>query len=479
MKKLTNSQKSFRILTIGWEPSFIRKLGIPVAQKTDIDFIHGLVGDAKRIKRVEELFLSSRFLPLSKFNSEPLPAPDYELLRSLETPGVPTVKTMIQGDRVLRNRPDEISFGYATLLAKNIRKVIREEKPDVVLATFDNLHSSLSLAVARIENVPWLSMSFSAIPKDLTGFCKGVTPNSMIEIERPVDNYLREEAREIISELRGKNIDVLTYLPARTVSQKTRKIFSYAKNLFVRMRGSSSLGYDIYTWPSMLERLQDIARRTANSVFLPRFRLINTPNKTKFAFFPLHMSPESTVDTWAPFYMNQLALIEQISLALPVDMELVVKLHKSDPNNYSRTQLNNLLKLCRVKLADPYSSSHQFITSSEIVFGIQGTACLEAALLGKPVIVFGDSPYIHFPNSERAEQTHKISAQIVRMLEKSAPEDVEIEEAFAVYMSRFMVGRLNNWRTPIQDFELTRLSECFEALRKFMEVPSNVMNWYE
>ena len=190
------------------------------------------------------------------------------------------------------------------------------------------------------------------------------------------------------------------------------------------------------------------------------------------------MAPESSVDTWAPFYQNQLAFVAQLSLAIPADMAFVVKLHFSDPDNYSRRQLQQLMKLPRLHIAHPNAPGSAFIEEAALVVGIQGTSCLEAALLGKPVLIFGDSPHQHFPRTERAKRPDELHQQVRRMLELPPPSDEEIVEAFAAYMARYMPGRINDWNRPIEEDELERLSDCFRALRSYLEVPTNRANWY-
>ena len=184
------------------------------------------------------------------------------------------------------------------------------------------------------------------------------------------------------------------------------------------------------------------------------------------------------VDTWAPFYQEQLAFVAQLSLAIPADIAFVVKLHFSDPDNYSRRQLHQLMKLPRLHIAHPSAPGSAFIEEAALVVGIQGTSCLEAALLGKPVLIFGDSPYQHFPRTQRAKRPDEIHQQILRMLELPPPNDAEIEETFAAYMARYMPGRINDWSRSIEPDELIQLANCFRALHSYVEVPANRANWY-
>lgn len=470
--------RPFHIFTVGWDVEVIRSLISPVSNITGIHFTHGLVGDARRLSIVQKEFPEINFVALSNSKCETLPSPDYELLASLESIGVPTIRCMVQGDRVLKSRPENESLGYATLLARRILKILDELKPDVVLGSFDNLHAALSLAVSRSIGIPWVAMAFPVIPGNLTGFCMGVTPDTLVPIVRSNDEVLRRQAEETMRNVRSKRQQVVAYRPPASFQQRLQQFIQYARNLARRIVKFKELGIDRFTYPTAMERVADITRRSINHLRLPTKEMLTSPPAGRFVFFPLQMSPESSVDTWAPFYQQQLALVTQLSLAIPADLVLVIKLHFSDPDNYSRSQLLQLLQLPRLRIAHPDASSHAFLTQASLVVGIHGTACLEAALLGKSVLLYGDSPYQHFPRSERARRPDELHQQILRMLDAPPPSDEEIVEAFAAYMVRYMPGRLNDWDRPIEKDELERLSDCFQALRTYVELPANRANWY-
>jgi len=466
------------VFTVGWEPSFANEFLAPIEKKTGIGFVHGLVGDASRIYSAQKLYPELKFIALSKRNRDSLPAPDISLLTSLESVGVPTVRSMIQGDRVLRHCSEDESLGYATLLAGKLKEELEQLRPDAVLASHDSLHSAMSLAVARLLNIPWVALAFPVIPDNLTGFCNALTPNSLVPIIRPVDESLRSEAKALIQSVRAKNQKVVAYHAPVSLVQWIWQYALHVKNLIRRIQAAESLGTDKYTYPTTLERVCDILRRTFNRLRLPIDKMLKSPPDGRYIYYPFHMAPESMLDTWAPYYQDQLAFVAQLSLAIPADTTFVVKLHFSDPDNYSRQQLDKLMSMPRLRVAHPSASGGTFIEKAALVAGVTGTSCLEAALLGKPVLVFGDSPYANFPRSERARRPDGLYKQIRRMLDQPSPTDEEIINAYATYMARYMPGRINDWSRPIEPDELVRYAECFRALIGYLSVPENRENWY-
>lgn len=470
--------REFSVFSVGWEPAFVQYLLTPIAARTGIEFTHGIVGDSRRIPIISREFPDCTWVALSKSTEDPLPPPDYRLLASLESVGVPTIRSMLRGDRVLRRRPATEALGYATLLAQRLTQALDEAKPDLILGSYDSAHSALGLAVAKSRGIPWVAMAFTVIPDNLTGFCRGMTPEQTLPLVRRIDDTLRSEARAELSRYRSRNVRILAYRPPESFGERARQIVSYARNLARRIASSRALGVDRFTYPTIPERLTDLARRSINGLRFPTEMMLKKPPDTPFVFFPLHMAPESSVDTWAPMYQNQLELAAQLSLAIPADLEVVVKLHFSDPDNYSPGQLRRLMQLPRVRIAHPGASSRSFIEQATLVVGIHGTACLEAALLGKPVLLFGDSPYQHFPRSERTKRPDELHGQIRRMLDLPPPSQEDIVEAFAAYMCRYMPGRINDWNRPIEEQEFDRMADCFRALRSYVEAPGNREAWY-
>ena len=469
---------TFKIFTIGWEPWLANNLLEPVTQKTGIQFVHGLVGDASRIDYAKQRYPNLNLVSLSKKHDEPLPAPDLELLAHLESVGVSTVKALIQGDRVLRHRTEEETLGYTTLLARNIKTALEAHRPDVVLGAYDSLHAGVGLSVAKSLDIPWVGLLFSTIPGSLIAFGNALTPNSLVPLTREIDKDLRNLARTLIQNVREKKQKVTDFQPPWSLKQWLRQYATNTRNFF-RRKSEGILGIDRFRFPTNIERIRDIVRRTCNRLRLPEKKMLREPPKERFAFYPLHMAPESSIDTWAPFYQNQLAFVAQLLLALPADMTLVVKLHFADPDNYDRKQLEQLMSMVQLRIAHPMAASAGFIEKADLVVGITGTANLEAALHGKPVLIFGDSPYVQFPNSERARTPDELNQQIKHMLKLPSPTDEAITESFAAYMARFMPGCSNNWTLPITDDDYERVSACFNTLRYHLGNPVNRDNWYK
>jgi len=469
----------FKIFTVGWDPEFIEQFLGALERDPDFEFFHGLIGDADRVDLARTKWPDKRFATVSKSKRQGLPRTDFLLLGELERKGLATIREMVQGDRVMRRRPSEESLQYATLLAVRMRESAEDFQPDLVLASHDGIHAAMSLAVAKSMNIPWVALAFTTIPGGLTAFSRGLTPNQLVPLERIVDEQTKEDARKIVERVRKKTQPIMAYRAPMTIAQWSKQYVWHAGNLLIRKRKSQFLGIDRFTYPTTTERAADIIRRSFNRLTMPASKMIQAPPKRPFVYFPLHMAPESSVDTWAQHFQDQISLAKQFSIAVPTDTDFVVKLHFSDPDNYSRGQVEDLVARPGVHVAHPSASGSKFIEEASFILGIQGTSCLEGALAGKPVLMFGDSPYLEFPSVKRAGRPDEWFEQVVSMRQLPRPNEDEILEAYTRYLARYMPGRINDWSQTITLEETQRIVSCFHRLKDYVRRPDIRENWYE
>ncbi len=108
-----------------------------------------------------------------------------------------------------------------------------------------------------------------------------------------------------------------------------------------------------------------------------------------FAYYPLQYSPESSINTPAPYYIDQTRVIDAIRFALPSHMRLVVKEHPTCMGLRPLGFLNRLQKKAGVVMARYDMPSTQIAEKAAITFSVSGTASFEAFLKGKPSLALG------------------------------------------------------------------------------------------
>ena len=117
----------------------------------------------------------------------------------------------------------------------------------------------------------------------------------------------------------------------------------------------------------------------------------------KYVYFPLHVQPEMSTMTFAPFYLDQLSILENLSKSLPVDYRLVVKEHPSMLGRRAGEYYDRIKALSNVRFVNPLTDSFEITKNAAAIFTITGTVGLEGLIMKKPVIVLGSTYYRYCP----------------------------------------------------------------------------------
>jgi CDP-glycerol glycerophosphotransferase (TagB/SpsB family) len=88
-----------------------------------------------------------------------------------------------------------------------------------------------------------------------------------------------------------------------------------------------------------------------------------------------------------------------LAMSLPIDTVLVVKEHPWMVGKRSSGAYQKMLDIPRVRFVDPALEARMLIKHADLVAVVTGSVALEAAMLGKPVITFGDCPYNLLPDA--------------------------------------------------------------------------------
>lgn len=461
------ASESFHLVTVGWDLRLISDLWDRIENGTGFELSHIIVAEGD-LHRHTHRQRQRRIYHLKEDPQAIMPTADADLLDSLERADLPTIHNMIMSDRVVRTLPYGESIAYATYLAHRFTQLYQQLEPSVVIGGFDGLHGGIGLAVARKLQIPWFAMHFSPLVKGMSGFCVGLTPRTDVVVQTPSETALRTLAEQTLNSFEKGEITVPAYLSANTGSEVVRRLPQHLRVLSGAVRRTLRGDFDRFTDYSVLRLCKDYLRKRINLLALPTHWFYEEPPTTPYAFFALHMQPESTVDVWAPFYSNQFHVIKTLARSIPTTHQLLVKLHKSDADNYSRRQLGRLRQMPGVRLVSPFVPSRAFIDNASIVVAIQGTIALEAALLGKPVVMFGESRVLDLPSVSKVYAITELPDLIRHKLREPRPAREAILDGFMSYLSHFAPGCYNDWTRPRSESEIANLVEQFKALRKFV-----------
>jgi hypothetical protein len=165
-----------------------------------------------------------------------------------------------------------------------------------------------------------------------------------------------------------------------------------------------------------------------------RYNNVATPAALpeKFIFYPLQYTPESSINTPSPYFVDQSRVIDAIRFSMPNDMTLVVKEHPACIKTRSAEFVKDLLKRPGVRVAAYDIPSLEIIKRASLVVSVTGTAVLEAALLGKPAIAMGDSLVAHLTGGTCG--ISELARRISELLSDS-PQQAELVENIAALLS--------------------------------------------
>ncbi|MEO8006213.1 MAG: hypothetical protein ABI771_14965 [Betaproteobacteria bacterium] len=468
-----NRSEGLHLLIVGWEASVVTDLWHPVASNGDIQYSFILhprhtLDDFPKQWHDDQM----HFFRLRK--SDPLLPQDLSFLNWLENDGVPTVHNMILGDRVVSTLPYPDALSYATFLGKRLKELFERIRPDAMIGSFDALHGSIALAVAKRLNIPWFAMNFSVIPPGFACFCNQMSPAARVTMRARSVEDGRLLAESSLSDFELRRVSAPAYLepPRLSIGGQIARIPDRIAALVRTLRNgrdrhfhryTESLGH--YNVPGALKFLRKVA--SARSA-VERLEMMDLPPAQPYVFFGLHTQPESSIDVWAPYYSNQMWVIETIARSIPPSHRLLVKIHKSDTGSYSASQLEKIRLLPGVDLVKPFADTRRFIERAALVFAIQGTIGLEAALLGVPVVLLGDSPVALFPSASRIGTIEDLPSVVQRKLAETKPHRTAILEAYATYLSPFEPAAHNDWTIKKSGAEFQKIAEMMDLLARYV-----------
>ena len=111
----------------------------------------------------------------------------------------------------------------------------------------------------------------------------------------------------------------------------------------------------------------------------------------KFIFYPLQYSPESSINTPAPYFLDQFRAIDAIRFAMPSDCLLVVKEHPACILLRDASFVRRLQCTAGVVVAHYALPSLELVKRAGLTISVTGTATLEALLLGRRAVTLGSS----------------------------------------------------------------------------------------
>ncbi len=287
--------------------------------------------------------------------------------------------------RVAKDVPDLV-LGYATgggIYAKPLSLICRKRKIDVRMLfpfRFGHTHFWCKNEYGEFEE---LSKSFNTnlqgTSDEIVSLCeKELTPN-----------FLSTDPAHVREVLDSRKLRILVLRLLRVSLQQ----------VYWNLRGYRKAKFG----PGIIAKSLNVFRPYLLLRTLDKKSLKTVPEKEgfQFVFFPLQQQPESSTSTQAKFSTDQLSIVRELALSLPVGAKMLVKEHIWALNCRPFSFYDELLKIPNLILLHPTIPGLTVIKQSDLVCSINSSAIYEAAALGIKVVQVSENsslkklPYVH------------------------------------------------------------------------------------
>ncbi len=263
-----------------------------------------------------------------------------------------------------------------------------KRRPDLMIGEPGSLVGKCCCVVARRRNIKmralgwakyldyftWYEDEFLAYPQLKTAF-------EALGTDGIFDDEWSQGRRSGYDEWRGAvNFRRSLWVTLRTLL-KTILIDGYQRWKGITRIGNSLLSHQLlHDW-----------RRYLHFKHLNACRLLTVEDLkgVDYVYCPLHLEPESALSIFSPEFNEQMAVVELIAKNLPAGVKLAIKEHLWAIGKRPRGFYRLLEDIPNVVMLSPVVDSLEVGRGSLCVAVITGTAGLEAAAMGIPVITFG------------------------------------------------------------------------------------------
>jgi capsule polysaccharide modification protein KpsS len=371
---------------------------------------------------------------------------DYEYIREFEKKlGDTNLWSFFYGDRqLLLSTPpkDETTmeikalYGYEDLLrvflsrVKPIEEMLDREKPEFILFfTVGTIAHKILFHLAKKKGIKTFVIHEGRIGKRVTVSENYSTITGVEELFKNPENIQSkniEEAKKVITNFRktgSLQLEFYTETENKFIRKKInplKKIYNsiswliqltknYFQNRKLFLYGVTSLNPLRFVWYQSRKKIRKLI---GFEKFYSQY-----DKDERYAFYPLHLEPEQAILDYAPYYINQTALIEQIARSLPIDMKLYIKDHPTMSFKRKKTFYKKLLNIPNVKIIDHRTKSFEIIKNSSLIITTTSTVGWEALFLKKPVITFGNVFYNIFPTVKKCTEIEKLYELVKEQIE--------------------------------------------------------------
>lgn len=258
------------------------------------------------------------------------------------------------------------------------------------------------LGLSRYKNYHFWAMNELYESPAFERAYRGIRTAQAVEIEAPYKGHMDLRETFVIQTGFARTLLRAGYMLAQRTSWKLRGL-QKGRNYYMRDEIA-------YVFRRRRQMLATTGRHGAS---------LNVLAGRRFIYFPLHVEPEAALQGISPEYFYQLSCIAALARDLPAGVLLAVKDTYASmgvrPDNF----YDQIRAFKNVVLLDTMTFGLEVIRKAELVATITGTAGMEAAVMGKPVLSFGHHNIYNFlPHVRLIKDESELKPALDEMLDE-------------------------------------------------------------
>lgn len=375
---------------------------------------------------------------------------DYEFLRKLEIEYDLTLSDLIHADRHLMRFSPRHRLEISQTLLKIFLNEIKVYKIDVVFtASVADFISLFASAYCKKNNIVFRYFITSGFGEF---FC--FTDSHTMEpigfkntyeavLQEAKDPSYKDKIHKQRIEFFEKKIQpgYVTKAGFQFKIFEWKDIHSMLSYFVSYFKDPNGLHHKSKPWMLPFQRLTRVIRKLQYTKCIKAKELsLDQVKKLKFILYPLQFYPEASTIVQGRRFNDQFRMIEMISKALPVDVTLIVKEHKVCIGRRPIDFYTSIANVHNVQFVNENVNNFELIKHSKGIATISSTMGLEALLLNKPVLVFGERYYQSWPNTFKATDFRNLKTQIENMLSYQCDNDASDIIFEAIMRSSYNIG---------------------------------------
>ena len=325
----------------------------------------------------------------------------------------------ITADRYIKNKDEKFIKLHLYNSFKFLKRLIEDNEINIIIGEISSATDYIAYHIANKLNIkyifPWHArlknkIAFTDINDNWKGLeqkyselkQRNLSENEINKIKKFIDNYISSKLIPDYMEYTDKTKDEKVKIKRDDTWLERFKTILFTRKVDIQcgIDYNHSLSY------KLISRLKNLFNFFKN--YKKEFDDFNL-EKDNFALVPLHYQPESSTMTLAPFYLDQVSFVKNLSKTMPIDYYLYVKEHPAMLGKRNKNFYQKLKKIHNVKLIAPNVDIHELLPKANAVITLTNTTGYEAILYDKPLFVFGNVFYDIYDYSYKINNYYELS----------------------------------------------------------------------